>query len=120
MAAMENPEFGRRAKELREALGLAQKTIAERVGISQPAIAKIERGGSTTTTNGFALARALNTTLEWLEFGTEAPARTPLGFDQLDEIGRAKVEAFISGLLARSPEPTWPSGQDEDRPEGDD
>ncbi|WP_196488651.1 helix-turn-helix transcriptional regulator [Burkholderia cepacia] len=116
---MDNPEFGRRAKELREALGLAQKTIAERVGISQPAIAKIERGGSTTTTNGFALARALNTTLEWLEYGTQTPSRIPTGFDQLDELGRAKVEAFISGLLAQSPESTNRSSQDEDRPEGD-
>ncbi|KVX38901.1 hypothetical protein WT32_07300 [Burkholderia anthina] len=117
MPAMENPEFGRRAKERREALGLSQKHVAELVGVSQPAIAKVERGGSTTTTNGFALARALQTTLEWLEFGDEAQP-VPPGYDQLDEIGRAKVEAYISGLLAQSA-PHHPSAQDEDRPFGD-
>ncbi|WP_166721394.1 helix-turn-helix domain-containing protein [Burkholderia sp. Tr-862] len=114
---MENPEFGRRAKERREALGLSQKHVAELVGVSQPAIAKVERGGSTTTTNGFALARALQTTLEWLEFGDEAQ-RIPPGYDQLDELGRAKVEAYISGLLAQSA-PRHAPVQDEDRPFGD-
>ncbi|HIC7208579.1 helix-turn-helix domain-containing protein [Burkholderia stabilis] len=117
---MENPDFGRRAKELREALGFSQKQIAEQVGISQPAIAKIERGGSTTTTNGFALARALNTTLEWLEFGGATPTPVPLGYDQLDEIGRAKVEAYISGLLAQTdPNFHYEPRRDGDRPSGD-
>ncbi|WP_241300537.1 helix-turn-helix transcriptional regulator [Burkholderia stabilis] len=115
---MENPEFGRRAKERREALGLSQKHVAELVGVSQPAIAKVEKGGSTTTTNGFALARALLTTLEWLEFGDEVDPQIPLGFDQLDEIGKAKVGAYISGLLAQSPSHSV-HGRDEDRPSGD-
>ncbi|KGV27439.1 helix-turn-helix domain-containing protein [Burkholderia pseudomallei] len=115
---MENPEFGRRAKERREALGLSQKHVAELVGVSQPAIAKVERGGSTTTTNGFALARALLTTLEWLEFGDEVGSQIPAGYDQLDDLGRAKVEAYISGLLAQTlPAPRSP--EDEDRPRGD-
>ncbi|WP_175878871.1 helix-turn-helix domain-containing protein [Burkholderia sp. BCC0097] len=113
---MENPEFGRRAKERREALGLSQKHIAELVGVSQPAIAKVERGGSTTTTNGFALARALQTTLEWLEFG-DAAQPVPPGYDRLDDLGRAKVEAYISGLLAQSA-PHDSTAQDEDRPIG--
>ncbi|ABY40510.1 putative repressor [Burkholderia phage Bups phi1] len=118
MPAMENPEFGRRAKERREALGLSQKHVAELVGVSQPAIAKVERGGSTTTTNGFALARALLTTLEWLEFGDEVGPQIPAGYDQLDDLGRAKVEAYISGLLAQTlPAPRSP--EDEDRPRGD-
>ncbi|MBR8434798.1 helix-turn-helix domain-containing protein [Burkholderia cenocepacia] len=114
---MENPDFGRRAKERREALELSQKYVAELVGVSQPAIAKIERGGSTTTTNGFALARALRTTLEWLEFGENVQPR-PNGYDRLDHIGRAKVEAYISGLLAQAV-PQASAAQDEDRPVGD-
>ncbi|HDR9285170.1 TPA: helix-turn-helix domain-containing protein [Burkholderia multivorans] len=114
---MENPDFGRRAKERREALELSQKYVAELVGVSQPAIAKIERGGSTTTTNGFALARALQTTLEWLEFGEDVHPIPP-GYDRLDQIGRAKVEAYISGLLAQAT-PRLPTAQDEDRPFGD-
>lgn len=43
----------------------------------------------------------------------------PVGWDSLGDIDRARVEAFISGLLARAP--TLPSStrQDEDRPAGD-
>ncbi|WP_155710165.1 MULTISPECIES: hypothetical protein [Burkholderia cepacia complex] len=42
----------------------------------------------------------------------------PTGWDQLDALGRAKVEAYISGLLALSA-PSSPAGLDEDRPVGD-
>ncbi|MCW3583961.1 hypothetical protein [Burkholderia cenocepacia] len=47
--------------------------------------------------------------------GADAPA----GWQHLDAIGRAKVEAFISGLLAQSPRQPNLLTQDEDRPEGD-
>ncbi|WP_246795647.1 helix-turn-helix domain-containing protein [Burkholderia perseverans] len=120
IAAMENQEFGLRAKERREALGLSQRQVADQVGISQPAIAKIEAGGSTTTTNGFALAAALRTSLVWLEFGTLDATDAPRGWFLLDEMGRAKTEAFISGLL--SVDAAQGSGQatrDTDRPRGD-
>ncbi|WP_196484979.1 helix-turn-helix transcriptional regulator [Burkholderia stagnalis] len=117
---MENPEFGRRAKERRDALGLSQKQVADQVGVSQPAIAKIEAGGSTTTTRGFALARALQTTLEWLEFGNGSAPSLPLDWNRLDEVGRAKAEAYISGLLAQSTPLHHPTTRvDEDRPAGD-
>ncbi|WP_175786369.1 hypothetical protein [Burkholderia cenocepacia] len=46
-------------------------------------------------------------------------AEMPAGWQHLDAIGRAKVEAFISGLLAQSPHQPHPLTQDEDRPEGD-
>ncbi|HEJ2443611.1 TPA: hypothetical protein SLZ45_005176 [Burkholderia multivorans] len=42
----------------------------------------------------------------------------PPGWERLDEIGRAKVEAYISGLLAQSV-PHHSPAQDEDRPFGD-
>ncbi|AJY14550.1 hypothetical protein K6W16_13715 [Burkholderia dolosa] len=42
----------------------------------------------------------------------------PAGWERLDEIGRAKVEAFISGLLSQSAPRPAPA-QDEDRPFGD-
>lgn len=102
---MDTLDFGQRVKARREAMRLSQKAIAERVGVSQPAIAKIEAGGNTSTTVGFALAAALGTTLEWLEFGRENP-RTPVGWELLDDLGRAKVEAYIGGLLAQSPTPS--------------
>ncbi|PRH10998.1 hypothetical protein [Burkholderia multivorans] len=42
----------------------------------------------------------------------------PIGWARLDELGRAKVEAFISGLLALS-EPPRDEHSDDDRPRGD-
>ncbi|MDN8013555.1 hypothetical protein QZN08_03875 [Burkholderia multivorans] len=42
----------------------------------------------------------------------------PIGWARLDELGRAKVEAFISGLLALS-EPPRDEHLDDDRPRGD-
>ncbi|WP_083294626.1 helix-turn-helix domain-containing protein [Burkholderia plantarii] len=116
---MENLDFGRRARERREHLGLSQKAVADLVGISQPAIAKIEGGGATTTTNGFALANALRTSLEWLEFGVEAGKVCPVGWHSLDDVGRAKTEAFISGLLALTPAGRLSDTPDSDRPTGD-
>jgi hypothetical protein len=41
----------------------------------------------------------------------------PTGWEQLDEIGRGQVEAFIKGLLSRPPEA--PSLDDDERPRGD-
>ncbi|WP_186056525.1 helix-turn-helix domain-containing protein [Burkholderia gladioli] len=113
-----NPEFGRRLRERREKLGLSQKELADRVRISQPGIGKIEGGGGTSTTLGLALAAALETTIEWLEFGRHPARLGPPGFDLLDSVGRAKVEAYISGLLAQS-NPTHTESPDEDRPRGD-
>ncbi|POR54544.1 helix-turn-helix protein [Paraburkholderia eburnea] len=97
---MDNPEFGRRARSRRESLKLSQKALAERVGVSQPAIAKIEAGGSTSTTVGFALAAALETTLEWLEFGDEW-RNAPKGWKSLDSMRRAQVESYIGWLLSQ-------------------
>jgi transcriptional regulator with XRE-family HTH domain len=111
---MDNPDFGRRARERREALGLPQTAVAELVGISQPAIRKIEKGGSTTTTHGFALARALKTTLEWLEFGDVYASELPAGWEKLDALGRAKVGAYIEGLLAQASIDSDPNRHDSD------
>ncbi|MCA8291962.1 hypothetical protein [Burkholderia vietnamiensis] len=43
----------------------------------------------------------------------------PSGWDSLGEIDRLKVEAYISGLLARTPNDAPSLRPDEDRPSGD-
>lgn len=45
-------------------------------------------------------------------------AFAPSGWEHLDELGRAKVEAYISGLLAQTT-PSTPFEGEEDRPFGD-
>ncbi|MBD2953670.1 hypothetical protein [Burkholderia pseudomallei] len=45
------------------------------------------------------------------------PSHVPTGWEKLDAIGRAQVEAFIKGLLSRPPE-AQDSGNN-DRPSGD-
>ncbi|ONJ26511.1 hypothetical protein [Burkholderia cenocepacia] len=45
--------------------------------------------------------------------------RGPVGWDSLGEIDRQKVEAYISGLLARTTISVPAARQDEDRPAGD-
>lgn len=59
----------------------------------------------------------------WLDIDHErnspspkAGSRAPAGWERLDAGGRAQVEAFIKGLLARPPHP---DPEDDDRPAGD-
>lgn len=73
---MDDIGFNSRVLRRRKLLGLSQKDLADRIGISQPAIKKIETGGQTR--KGRALATALETTLQWLETG-EDPATDPEG-----------------------------------------
>lgn len=59
---------GRRVRDRRAALGLTQTELAERSGLSQEAVSRIENGrikGLMQPTQD-ALAHALNTTVEWL------------------------------------------------------
>jgi hypothetical protein len=53
----------------------------------------------------------------WLDIDHEADPISPHGWDRLDAMGRAQVEAFIEGLLARSEGSHHPD--EDDRPEGD-
>lgn len=60
-------QFGARVKILRQLLGLTQAKLAEKVGVSKQAITAYETGRREA---GYkilvALARALNTTTDWL------------------------------------------------------
>ena len=66
----DDEKFGDRVRRKREALGMSQDDLAEKVGISQVAIAKIEAGGNTR--HGRKIAETLHTSLAELETGIAA------------------------------------------------
>ena len=66
-----NPDMtiGKRIFEVRKELGLSQKALALKVGVSQSAISQLETGESDATTNTGSLAAALGVNALWLEKG---------------------------------------------------
>lgn len=76
---MENPEFGERVKRIRLHRKLSQEALAKAVGVSQPAIRKIEAGGRTRV--GREIADALGVSLKWLETGIEEGDHSLGSFD---------------------------------------
>ena len=58
-------DIGRQVRSLREARGLSQRELAERMGTTQSAIARLEAGGSRPSLSTLErLADALGTTIE--------------------------------------------------------
>lgn len=95
---------GARLRERRTELGLTQAELAQRSGISQEAISRIENGrirGLMQPTQD-ALAAALDASVAWLRGGTddddaaEAPSSgaLELGFDEDDPLVEAVGHAF--------------------------
>lgn len=68
---MFNPiEIGNRIKEKQAALGLKQKDIIEKSGISKAAMSNYVNGIRIPDTEAlYKLSNALNTTMEWILFG---------------------------------------------------
>ncbi|WP_151173473.1 LexA family protein [Pseudoalteromonas ruthenica] len=62
-------DIAHRVRELRKGLSLTQYQLAELVGVAQNSIQKIEVGHTKNPRNIEALARALQTTPEYLRFG---------------------------------------------------
>ena len=62
-------DIANRVKKLRKALDLTQHQLAELVGVAQNSIQKLEKGDTKNPRNIEALARALNCTPEYLQFG---------------------------------------------------
>lgn len=60
-----------RVKIQRTHLGLTQTELANRIGISQQSLQKIEDGRTSNPRKLLALAKALECTPEWLQFGIE-------------------------------------------------
>ncbi|MCW2484813.1 helix-turn-helix transcriptional regulator [Candidatus Symbiopectobacterium sp. NZEC127] len=65
-----------RLKSARTSLGISQKALGEKIGVSQAAIQKIETGKAAQTTRLVELANILNVRPEWLATGEE-PMRAP-------------------------------------------
>lgn len=70
--------FAARVRERMAALGLTQSQLAQRVGLRQSTVSWWTRGGIPRTPNLPALADALETSVEWLLTGADAPAGPPL------------------------------------------
>ena len=59
--------MGERMKMRREELGLSQRDLAERVGVSSPMICWIERGTKQPSLQlGYIIAEVLQVTVSWL------------------------------------------------------
>jgi transcriptional regulator with XRE-family HTH domain len=70
-------------RQARESAGLTQTELAERLGTTQPVVARLERRGSNPT--WMTLVRALNATGHDLELTRRRPSPVPLDLDQLRE-----------------------------------
>lgn len=80
--------LGERLAKRREQLGLSQKALSQKVGVSQQSINKIETGQTRSPRNLERLAIALSVTSQWLLFGdTNSPTTLP----KLDEIKESRL-----------------------------
>ncbi len=72
-------EFGRRVRRRRMAMGLMQVTLAQRSGLPQTQISKIEQGlyHSMNLTALVQLARTLHTSIDYLLGEVEDPGEVP-------------------------------------------
>lgn len=69
--------FGERIAQRRKALNLTQQQLGEAAGLSKQAINDIEHGRrSTLVSKAIDIARALETTVEYLGGATEDPKRS--------------------------------------------
>ena len=75
---MDLKAIGLRVKHRRKELKLTQEQLAARAGISQAAIAKIERGGATRHTA--ELVRALEVSTDWLVYNNQDSSQRDRGY----------------------------------------
>lgn len=78
------PFRGDRVTRLREALGLSQEELADKVKTSQKQISKYESGAEPGSEKLMLLAKALNTTSDYLLGLTDYPDRPIRGTGDLD------------------------------------
>lgn len=79
MILVDMQTFRDRVKEMRLALGLSQEELAERAGMSQQAINKLEERGKSSKYI-VELATALNVSPEWLKTGKDTPSQKNIRF----------------------------------------
>ncbi|MBI5671271.1 MAG: helix-turn-helix domain-containing protein [Chloroflexi bacterium] len=92
--------FSRRIRQRRKSLGLSQEALAELADIDQTQISRYEIGKNEPGADALAaLARALDTTTDWLVGLTDNPDRPLRGQADLDDIEREAIKI----LRAKSP-----------------
>jgi transcriptional regulator with XRE-family HTH domain len=97
-------DVGKRVRALRKTLGLTQVILAQKVGVSQPAISDIESGDTKSMMGPTLskLAKVLGTNADWLLTGKGTPNRTQdtgLSESELLELFRAMNDADREALL---------------------
>ncbi|WP_026329816.1 XRE family transcriptional regulator [Thioalkalivibrio sp. ALE12] len=92
--------LGARLKEARIASGLTQTQLAKNAGVSQQAVAKLEKGAEWSR-HTHALAKALGVSTEWLDTGAGPRERTE---DRGRDLGSAAHDAIHRFLRDFDPE----------------
>lgn len=86
-----------RVAKRREQLGLSQKTLAEKIQVSQQSINKIESGQTRSPRNLDRLAEALEVSPQWLLFGDESvPIKSVDIYDSEIKASSLRVEEWES------------------------
>ncbi|MBK5143365.1 helix-turn-helix transcriptional regulator [Budviciaceae bacterium BWR-B9] len=86
-----------RVAKRREQLGLSQKTLAEKIQVSQQSINKIESGQTRSPRNLDKLAEALDVSPQWLLFGDESAPIKPVDiYDSEIKASSLRVEEWES------------------------
>ncbi|MGI9335752.1 MAG: helix-turn-helix transcriptional regulator [Gammaproteobacteria bacterium] len=70
------PGLKERVRERRQALGMSQFQLAEKIGVSQERISQLELGKGKSIRHPDALAKALGVSACWLVFGVVQNAET--------------------------------------------
>lgn len=79
MNALDSASFGDRLKSLRQSRKLTQAVLAERAGVTDETVSRVERGAfEPALSTAIALARALDTPLDALTGGAESDTHRPL------------------------------------------
>lgn len=91
-----------RMRKARNAKGLTQQELADASGLSRDAIAKIETGHAQFTRKIQEIAKVLDVSAAWLQFGVEEVGKlekdsleTALAFQELSESQQEKIKSLI-------------------------
>lgn len=92
-----------RIKQRRKELGLRAEDVAEKIGISRSTMFRYENGEieKLPYTNLVPIAKALNTTVEYLMFGETENKKTPI---PKIEDGQSAIDMEIISLLEELPD----------------
>lgn len=99
-ALTESPSFGDRLRTAREAAGLTQSQLAQRVGVTQGQISKLELGERDESTKTAEIAHECGVSAYWLATGRGPMRRQASGpFELLmDDVGGEHAQMTLNFL----------------------